>query len=271
MTYKAVISLDIDSTQYMYQDPSQDGHSISLKSLLENLKENKEVFVIHNTGRPYPWICHGEQVKRYLEPIIAEPNHLISHGGTAIWRDGKSDQDWRQKILDITSPETVKTLISDFEEMGLMIDPETYGNEFKICIKTTPSRHAEVIEEIRKHIDKKYPNQFDVMYWNSSSADITPRGINKRTALEYLIEQEGLSGIPVITGGDSMNDVPLLTHPTWKKIVVGNALPELKAITQNINNTFQAASHHHAAAGIMAGLIHYEIAHTPSYPSPKLP
>jgi HAD superfamily hydrolase (TIGR01484 family) len=259
MTYKAIVSLDIDSTQYMYQDPSQDDASIVLKNILEQLKANGDVFIVHNTGRPFPWVCHGEQVTRYLNPIIAKPNLLISHGGTVIWQEGGQEQyqSWRRKIIDIVKPETVRKLVEDFEAMGFNIDNETYGNEFKICLRTTPEKHADLIKEIRSHIQNAYPDKFDVMYWNNTSADITPRGINKRTALEHLMEQEGLKDVPVITGGDSMNDSPLLTHPNWKKIVVGNALLELKRITDGLSNVFQASSRDIAAKGVLAGLIHY--------------
>jgi len=260
MTYEAVVSLDIDSTQYVHYDASEDSASYVLKHTLESLKDAGKILVVHNTGRPYPWACHGEQIERYLKPIIADPNYLISHAGTVIWDSELKNPSevWRNTILEICPPDAVQDLIRTLDREGYKFDPETFGNEFKVCIKTSPEEHPAAVASIKALITEKYPF-FDVAYWNNTSVDITPRGINKSTALDFLRAQEGLVHLPVITGGDSMNDAPLLTNPSYLKILVGNALPELKAMTSNLPNIFQAQASHKAAAGVLAGLIHYGV------------
>lgn len=257
---EAIVSLDIDGTQYAYGDQKCDADSLKLKRMLEDLRDEGKIVIIHNTGRPFPWVCHGSPVPRYLNPIIARPDYLISHAGTVIWDDFTNQRQlkvWRDRIMGSVSVEDVKTFLDEIENTGLQIDEESFGNEFKVCVKTSPAEHARVVSIIKDMAHKTFPGKFDVLFWNNTSVDITPKDINKRTALDYLLKEKGLEGVPVIVGGDSMNDSPLLTNPLYKKIVVGNALGELKKITEGIADVFQASADKVAAAGVLAGLEHF--------------
>lgn len=257
---EAVVSLDIDGTQYVYGDSKHDEESMRLKNTLEGMREDGRILIVHNTGRPFPWVCHGEPVPRYLNPIIAEPDFLISHAGTVVWDDYKKNhqlESWRKSVLDVVSKEEVQSFLNLVDQEGFVIDQESFGNEFKICVKSSPEHHADTVESIKDMAENYFPQKFDVMYWNNTSVDITPRDINKRTALEHLVKAQGLVNVPIIVGGDSMNDSPLLTHVPFQKIVVGNANQELKERTHGIAGVFYASAEKVAAAGVLDGLKHF--------------
>ncbi len=258
--YKGILCFDIDGTQYAHDNSDWDSDSYALKRVLTQLREKREIFLVHNTGRPFPWICHGEQVPRYLAPIIADSDRLITHGGTVIWgKDGKQDQNWRAHVESIASIDCVQGLISNLSVQGLILDPETFGNEFKVCVRTTASNQMSDCKRIERVLEAEYPGRFEVSYWNSKSIDITPLGINKKTALEHVIQEENLGDVRVITAGDSMNDCPILSVEYFHKIAVGNAAQRLRSAVEGLPNIFFASASQPCALGVMAGLRHYGI------------
>jgi hypothetical protein len=193
MTYEAVVSLDIDSTQYVHYDASEDSASYVLKHTLESLKDAGKILVVHNTGRPYPWACHGEQIERYLKPIIADPNYLISHAGTVIWDSELKNPSevWRNTILEICPPDAVQDLIRTLDREGYKFDPETFGNEFKVCIKTSPEEHPAAVASIKALITEKYPSLMSLI-GTTPVLILRPEELIKALHLISYVHRKGL-------------------------------------------------------------------------------
>ncbi len=262
MPVQFIISLDIDGTQYHYGEPESDVDSMALKLTLENMRREGLALIVHNTGRPYPWLCHGEQIQRYLEPVIAEPDYIISHGGTKIWtlsNPPSFNTEWQNNILRTVSIDEQAETIRVLEKNGYELDPETFANEFKISLITSEEKHSEVFNGVQDILEQLFPNKYDILFWNRTSVDITPKGINKSSALQFLASSLNLETTPIIVAGDSMNDLPLLSTPSFNGILVGNATDDLRNAISGLTNIFRCSEDNRMARGVLQGLEHYGV------------
>ncbi len=260
-TPRLVASLDIDGTQYAVHDDRHDRDALLLKGALELLRSEGALYLIHNTGRPYPWKCHGEIVERHLNPPIAEADAIIASAGTAVFLGPRKtpSESWRQRILETVSPDTMRDLLDMLEKSDFSIHPESYDSEFKASLIVKPENHAAAALSVTKLLECHFPNKFEISFWNNASIDITPRDINKRTALLHLLRTQGLDSLPVYVAGDSCNDIPVFEVPAFKKIVVGNASPELREKVADLPNLFMAPDHQAVARGVLEGLRHFSV------------
>jgi HAD superfamily hydrolase (TIGR01484 family) len=256
---KLVVALDIDGTQYSFTRPAWDAAAHELADTLNRARARGEAFVIHNTGRPYPWVCHGAPDQRYLNPIIADADAIISHSGTVIWKPpfDKPWEAWREHVATLAPPETVARLKEELQAAGITMHPETADNEFKICCQIDPARQNETVQRLRDYLAEHYGDQFEVFYWNADTADITPKGANKNDALQFLRAYEGLDNTPTLVGGDSLNDLPVLQNDEYRRVLVGNAMPEMKAMFRDAAGVYIAPPEQPAAQGIIAGMRHF--------------
>lgn len=255
-----VCSFDIDGTQYDYKTPRHDVHSIALKQALETLRKNKNLFLIHNTGRPYPWVCHGEINTRYLNPVIAEADVIISHAGTEIFSPDEHEisESWHERILSVTSLKAIQLFREKLSE-HFYLHPETHDSLYKTSLIVEPDVHEVTLLVAQELVDRDFPGQFDLSYWNNTSIDFTPHGINKRTALEHVITCKGLSKSPLYVAGDSANDIPMFAIESAYKALVGNATPHLRKYVENMGRLYQAPSHCEAALGVLHALQHFGV------------
>lgn len=268
-----VCSFDIDGTQYDYKTPGYDVHSIALKHALEALRQDKKLYLVHNTGRPYPWVCHGEINTRYLNPLIADADIIISHAGTEIFSSNEPyiAESWQEKILSVTSLRAIQ-LFRDKLADHFHLHPETFDSRYKTSLIIEPDVHEVTRLAVQELMDRDFPGQFDLSYWNNTSIDFTPCGINKRTALEHVIIYKGLSQLPLYVAGDSANDIPMFSIESAYKALVGNASTDLRAYVKNMDKVYEAPAHCEAALGVLHALQYFGVLVLPfqSEPSRKL-
>lgn len=85
-----------------------------------------------------------------------------------------------------------------------------------------------------------------VVYSSDRDLDVVPRGVDKGAAARFLARSWGIAARCVVVAGDSGNDATMFQQG-FRGIVVGNALPELRAL---------AGPHvYHAAAPFAAGVL----------------
>lgn len=96
-----------------------------------------------------------------------------------------------------------------------------------------------------------------LVYSSNRDLDILPAGVDKGAALSWLCRQLGLSHDDVVVAGDTNNDRSMFDLPGVRGIVVGNALPELRAIADNRPDIYRANGS--TADGVVEGLMHWGI------------
>ncbi|WP_082554036.1 HAD-IIB family hydrolase [Rhizobium sp. Leaf453] len=94
-----------------------------------------------------------------------------------------------------------------------------------------------------------------LVYSSNRDLDILPAGIDKGAALSWLCRQLGLTHDDVVVAGDTGNDQSMFKPPGVRGIIVGNALPELKSVSDNRSNVY--CSDEMMADGVLDGLKHW--------------
>lgn len=94
-----------------------------------------------------------------------------------------------------------------------------------------------------------------LVYSSNRDLDILPDGVDKGAALSWLCRQLGMSHDDVVVAGDTNNDLSMFELPGVRGIVVGNALEELKAITEERPDIYCAEGE--IADGVLEGLEHW--------------
>jgi len=89
----------------------------------------------------------------------------------------------------------------------------------------------------------------NVVYSSGRDLDVLLAGTNKGTAIAHLVAHWQIPTEHVIVAGDSGNDLDMFRQG-FNGIVVGNALPELKAFTAP--TVYHATATH--AAGVLEGM-----------------
>lgn len=257
-----LLSLDIDGTQHFHQHRDCDTDSEHLKACLERLRQELQVIIIHNTGRPYPWKHYGDADEHFLNPIIAEGDYLIHSAGTKIeCTDSDLSRNWQERVNALVSLDDMAFLKGLLGRKDIRMHPETEDNvaPHKISCLVDPQQQATKIQVVQGVIDEYFSGKFEVFYWNPWTIDITPKGANKLDALLYLREVTGLQDLSVVCAGDSMNDFPVLSHEKFFSIVTGNASAELRSAiqVQRRDNVYIANMADKGPAAVLAGLKDY--------------
>lgn len=85
--------------------------------------------------------------------------------------------------------------------------------------------------------------------------DVLPRGTNKGSTLEKLIELFGIEREAVLVAGDTLNDLAMFEHG-FCGVCVGESEPALLSATQSLANVFHAQRP--GCAGILDALLHFQ-------------
>ncbi|WP_342587583.1 HAD-IIB family hydrolase [Pararhizobium arenae] len=94
-----------------------------------------------------------------------------------------------------------------------------------------------------------------IVYSSARDLDILPKGVDKGAALAWLCNRLDIALEDVVVAGDTGNDLGLFELPNVRGIVVGNALPELKAIAAGTQRFY--AARQSMADGVLEGLQHF--------------
>lgn len=88
----------------------------------------------------------------------------------------------------------------------------------------------DVLEKIEKYVRENCP-EFDIAKPAPRWWDILPTGVNKGTALEYLLHALGVGRDEVVMFGDADNDLAIL-RAVQNSVVVAGATPAAKAVSR---------------------------------------
>ena len=74
---------------------------------------------------------------------------------------------------------------------------------------------------------------FDLVRWHRTGVDVMPRGVNKWTGCQWVMQQTGFSPEQAIAFGDGLNDMQML-QGVGLGIAMDNGHPDLKAIADYV-------------------------------------
>lgn len=260
------LAMDLDRTLIPNGPSPDDGSLPQLKEILINEKISP-LFV---TAR------RAESVSSAIERYdLPEPTHLIGQVGTTIHtREKRSwilNTTW-QNSIKIQTPhwnrDTLNALLASFPE--LEPQPPKDNNPFKISyFLRNLSRFETVVPQLKKALKKVSLGEAELIASKDFNAqlayiDILPKGINKRSALDFLCQSLSISQEDILFAGDSENDLSIFLSP-YKSIIVANAEKSLKSLIKKEKgcaNHFEAMplgkKNGNYASGIIMGLKRYK-------------
>lgn len=262
MKEKYLISSDMDAT-FLRNDQSISDRTVSYISSLVNKGHH---FII-NTGRP-----HQGAVKFLKRLSIHEP--MIVNNGTAIvWYD----QDYEKVEKYITfhmNIDILKSLIKEtkhafgsvfvtsiFDEYTNSYDSlpffvkhpsplvNIHEGDVEELLKTPPIKVEFRIKEeykdefIKRLNEDKYKDEFDYIYWgdydNISSFELSKKGVNKGSAMEYLLSLYSIRKENSFSFGDQLNDLPMIEKSSYGVAMItsrSEVISKAKYISSYDNN-----------------------------------
>lgn len=217
------------------------GSEEGIEALANFLEANVNIKFAIATGRTFHSISTALESGNY-----ATPNTIISDVGTQIHHGSKQELDtnWMKKIESKWDRVAILKQISTLSFLGTC-NPEHQG-PCKITFEGKLTDKQLVI--VSKLLS---PLNVELTYSHDWFLDITPKGIDKASAINNLLIQYGLSNDEVCIAGDSANDESMLTIKGVNSILVGNHYPEVAHLKER-DNIYCAKNTH--SEGVLEGL-----------------
>jgi sucrose-6F-phosphate phosphohydrolase len=246
-----VLASDIDNTLT--------GDADALKRLakqIDALREQQKLVLFLTTGRTL-----NEVVTGFQKEGIPQADAIISQVGTEIYLPPFSPQTkplarWNQFLRQHFSREEADAFLSDIE--GAEVQPERYNTPLKVSYFLDKTPNPEQAAELVKRRVAEAENGYQVIWSSGTHLDILPADAGKGKAIRFLIDYLSLAPQQVITAGDSGNDLTMMEE-FGTGIIVGNAQPELKALTHTSRQATYYLAKESYAAGVEEGLHHFGV------------
>lgn len=223
------------------------GSSLGVDQFSAYLETQPELHFIIATGRTLPSIKEGLTTHNYPKPRC-----IISDIGTRINYDCDliADEHWQFQLQAKWNKSAVQTALQDISFLGAR-NPSHQG-DYKITFEgqldhKQYSAIATALEQQSLDVDITYSHDWFL--------DITPKGINKASAIHYIMEKYNLAAEEICVAGDSANDTSMLTMPGINAILVANHYTEVAHLSALEHVYTSNASH---AEGVLEGLIHWQ-------------
>lgn len=208
------------------------------------LPRRKQFKLVYNSGR-FP-----DSVRKSIaKSALPEPDAIIGGVGTQIEIYDTVEQlaGWPE-LEGHWDSAVVRDLFA--VERRLELQPERFLSPYKVSYYAEQATSEELIEwQLRLQAAGL---RVRAIYSSQRDLDFLPAGCDKGTATAYLASEWGFIHERVIACGDTGNDFSLFEQG-FLGIVVGNALPELKAL--DAPTIYHAARTH--AGGVMEGIEHW--------------
>lgn len=191
---------------------------LSLQWIRENLKKLPPISL--NTGRSKPYI-------EAILQALGDFQDSIGENGCTIYLVEKDDIVLHPIINDniLKEKEELKKFLKEkIKNLG-HIEP---GKE--VCVSLFPEEGIlvkDLAEYTQELIKEEFP-EFQLVY-SSVAVDITPKGIDKGSGMDILLEMKNLSYDEVLGIGDSLGDFPFLSKLKYKA-PPANGHPKIKEI-----------------------------------------
>ncbi|MCG9626219.1 HAD family hydrolase [Vibrio mediterranei] len=199
------------------------------------------------TGRTFHSINDG-----LAQHTLPRPHTIVSDVGTQIHhkRTLTPDNDWHTKMDCLWDEGRVSAALHDCGFLGKQT-PEHQGS-YKLTYEgRLDSKQLQYLQALFRE-NELY---VDLTYSHDWFLDITPKGINKATAIHHLMNKHKLCPSEVVVAGDSGNDTTMLTIAGINAILVANHYQEVAHLS-SLSHVYTAKNTH--ALGVLEGLIHWQ-------------
>ncbi|GHA39997.1 HAD-IIB family hydrolase [Photobacterium aphoticum] len=223
------------------------GSSHGVNQLTDYLSTQDHVHFVIATGRTFPSISDGLTTENYPAPrcIISDIGTKMYHGHERL-----NDEAWQHHVQAKWSKSAIHHALRDVPFLGECHPP--HQGDFKLTFEGKLDNHqyTAIAERLLAHAI-----EVDLTYSHDWFLDITPKGINKATAIHHLMEKHQLAAHEICVAGDSANDTAMLTIPGINAILVANHYPEVAHLSDHQHVYTSAASH---AEGVLEGLKYWQ-------------
>ena len=259
--------MDLDRT-LIPNGPSVDDGSLPL---LKASLDNHHIIPIFVTARHIDSIYHA--IKRYSLP---QPHAIIAQVGSRIYLPNnngnfKEMQKWKHHITQHNphwDPTPLSALHHIFPQLTLQdpLDCHTHKVSYNLCILQDIAQFKDILT---RTVSKMTNGECEIIIsqdLNSQKGyvDILPRGVTKKSALDFLSRTLAMSHKNLIFAGDSENDLSILLSQ-YQTVVVANALSSLKEViaqTKSSHLHFEASPfgefNGNYSSGILQGLAYFK-------------
>ncbi len=221
----------------------------ALNQRLEAIRN--QMYLVYVTGRSY-----ASSRQLIAQAQLLEPDYLIASIGTEIYQQGVLlEKDWANQISKDWDRDAVWAIASYFS--ALIPQPDSEQTLYKLSFCLDMDASLEVIDDLEELLTFT-GLQAQVIFSNGRDVDIIPKNSNKGKATAYLQQLlQGQSDATVICGG-SGNDISLFQQPS-AGIIVGNAQTQLLSWYYKTHYPWHFLTQYPGAAGIIEGLIYFNI------------
>lgn len=265
-----LVCTDLDRT--LLPNGSQP-ESTSARPRFRALAAHPDVRVAYVTGRHHALVDLA--INEFDVPV---PDFLIGDVGTSIYRvQGREwlpQHDWQRQIATSwggRDGDALHQLIADVN--GLLLQEPAKQGPCKLSYYTPedwdrPARLAEIEAHfVAAGIAANLVWSLDE-HAGTGLLDVLPAAASKLTAVQWLIQHEGLEAGRTVCAGDSGNDLAMLTGPI-NAVLVANATADVRADAASLaeaagypDRLYQAKGDFHGmngyyASGILEGVAHY--------------
>jgi Cof subfamily protein (haloacid dehalogenase superfamily) len=239
---KKLLFFDIDGTLY---DNKNDEVPKSTIEALKKLKENPDVEIAIATGRASYILRRLDNILPFFDAFVYQNGLHITYKGEEVFRHIPTKEDTKNLISTFKYHDlvhggfnpskevisgTTKKIENDFTLMGLDIpliqDLEHTDNLMQLYFFGN--------EKDFKNVQDAHP-EVRVVPWHTNGADILPINFSKEVGIKRLAKQLGYEMKDVMAFGDAANDLEMI-KAAGTGVVMGNGIPELKAIADYITD-----------------------------------
>ena len=184
------------------------------------------------------------------ETDLPEPDAIICGVGTEIYLENIDSPlaEWPQVAAPQWDVAQIRSVCAEYVE--LEPQPDQFQSRYKASYYGYDLDEA-CLARLRQSLEAA-GQRASLIYSSYRDLDVLPPRTHKGAAARFLADRWGMDRRNVIVAGDSGNDATMF-HEGFRGIIVGNAKPELHAISGP--RIYHAAASF--AAGVVEGLEHW--------------
>ncbi|WP_240922191.1 glucosylglycerol-phosphate synthase [Oleiagrimonas sp. C23AA] len=212
--------------------------------LYQLLSRNKDIALVYVTGRGLEAV-----LPLLADPTLPQPDYIICDvGATVVYGDSCHPVEPLQGQIVERWPgdQAVLQAIGDADGLLLQDVPQERRVSFYCDEEAITPTLEEAVEELG----------CELLYSANRYLDILPKGVNKGSTLQALINHLGLPDERVLVSGDTMNDQSLYGRG-YRGVCVGRAEKRLLDHTRDFKDVLHASRH--GCGGILEALGHFNL------------